>query len=700
VREPSDGVFVDPCIGTIAKSAFGALAPLEGALQDPSRFANLLRQVLALSEVEVDFDTAALNSLLDPFDDLRDQAIDVIGRGRELIGDLDGATDPVAKTELVFALVENVKDAVGIAKGIGSAVSAADLSALPAPLDSAVTWDTDIARKLPESLLMRTLRQKLPQPYQVLHFLGVIDGQRFDVEALRLQSLFTDPVPALKARFGWGEPELSERLTGLLLDRLLRVFSANLSMNAQFRPVSEEFQDLFDGQDVYQVELPIASGFLAGGAGYARLGLVVVPVPETPDGQIDGVLVSPLMEGSAGGTFPLDEVGTWSLTFDSELDSAGDFYLRIRPSGLLTSAERPELEAGATLTFTAPDDWVLIGTPDGSKVDIRGAELSTTFKVEGGEPDLIVTPRTTSTQGAGLQIVIDPGDANGFIGDLLGSVRLEAGLDVDAIWSAENGFSFNGKASELSHQVPLALRIGPVLLDSLTIGAGQVATSREGGEVVQTTMFDAAGLPWEMRRGDGTLARRTTCDARGLPLAMENGTGQGVSLQYDTSLQLDTLTLPDFGGTPDVVDVSVDARGQLLSVTRNYPGGPGTTSMTYDANGEQTSITDPMSLTMAFTYCELERRTSYTDKLGRTVTWTYDASGREQTKTNCRRDVLGAPARAALGAAPERLGSTRLWIRPWCRRSVMPGSASSSAETTPLCSTRRAQGATPLRSIR
>jgi len=229
---------------------------------------------------------------------------------------------------------------------------------------------------------------------------------------------------------------------------------------------------------------------------------------------------------------------------------------------------------------------------------------------------------------------------------------------------------------------------------------GQVATSREGGEVVQTTMFDAAGLPWEVRRGDGTLARRTTYDAYGRPLTMENGTGQGVSLQYDTSLQLDTLTLPDFGGTPDVVDVSVDARGQLLSVTRNYPGGPGTTSMTYDANGEQTSITDPMSHTMAFTYCELERRTSYTDKLGRTVTWTYDASGREQTKTNCRRDVLGAPARAALGAAPERLGSTRLWIRPWCRRSVMPGSASSSAETTPLCSTRRAQGATPLRSIR
>jgi len=169
---------------------------------------------------------------------------------------------------------------------------------------------------------------------------------------------------------------------------------------------------------------------------------------------------------------------------------------------------------------------------------------------------------------------------------------------------------------------------------------GQVATSREGGEVVQTTMFDAAGLPWEVRRGDGTLARRTTYDAYGLPLTMENGTGQVVSLQYDGSLQLDTLTLPDFGGASDVVDVSFDGRGQLLSVTRDYPGGPGTTSMTYDANGNPTSITDPLSHTMAFGYDEQERRTSYTDKLGRTVSWTYDASGRELTKTNRNGEVL------------------------------------------------------------
>lgn len=169
---------------------------------------------------------------------------------------------------------------------------------------------------------------------------------------------------------------------------------------------------------------------------------------------------------------------------------------------------------------------------------------------------------------------------------------------------------------------------------------GQVAEMREGGEVVESTTFGADDLPYEVHRGDGSLVRRMTYDGVGLPVTLENGTGQELTLSYDSHAQLEAVVLPDFDGAPDVVDVWMDGRGQLLEVTHSYPDGPGTTAYTYDANGNRTAIIDPRGKEMRFTYDALGPMLSYTDKLGRTKRWTYDEAGRELTMTNRNGEVL------------------------------------------------------------
>ena len=78
---------------------------------------------------------------------------------------------------------------------------------------------------------------------------------------------------------------------------------------------------------------------------------------------------------------------------------------------------------------------------------------------------------------------------------------------------------------------------------------GQVAEAREGGELVESTTFGADDLPYEVRRGDGTLLRRISYDANGLPLTFDNGTGQTLTITYDANAQIDSLVLPDFDGS-------------------------------------------------------------------------------------------------------------------------------------------------------
>ncbi|MCB9675388.1 MAG: hypothetical protein H6737_09755 [Alphaproteobacteria bacterium] len=144
----------------------------------------------------------------------------------------------------------------------------------------------------------------------------------------------------------------------------------------------------------------------------------------------------------------------------------------------------------------------------------------------------------------------------------------------------------------------------------------------------------------DVYRRDGTLLRKVSYDLRGKPVSLENGTGESVTLTYDANAQIDSVTLPDFGGVSDVLDVVMDGRGQLLSVTKVYPDGPGTTQYTYDANGNRLSIVDPRNQVMSFTYDTLGRMLTYTDKLGHTVGYTYDEAGRELTRTNRNGETL------------------------------------------------------------
>ncbi len=162
----------------------------------------------------------------------------------------------------------------------------------------------------------------------------------------------------------------------------------------------------------------------------------------------------------------------------------------------------------------------------------------------------------------------------------------------------------------------------------------------EGGELVERTLFNSEDLPEQVFRGDGTLLRQVGYDTQGRPTSLTSGTGETLTLTYDSRGFIDTMTLPDFSGTPDLVDVDFDGLGRLEAVTADYPDGAGTTFYVYDSNGNREAIIDPRGQSMLFTYDTFGRMESYTDKLGETTSYTYDLDGRELTKTNRNGEVL------------------------------------------------------------
>ncbi|MDX8525898.1 RHS repeat-associated core domain-containing protein [Mesorhizobium sp. MSK_1335] len=131
------------------------------------------------------------------------------------------------------------------------------------------------------------------------------------------------------------------------------------------------------------------------------------------------------------------------------------------------------------------------------------------------------------------------------------------------------------------------------------------------------------------------------------PLA---GTGDTVSYTYDSSGYLATITdeagnvttvnTVDGRGQPTrttdsnglVTDIAYDARGRLLTTTADPTDAAALTSVTYDAAGNATKITQPDGSYLTFAYDNSNRVTLITNTNGDTAAYTYDAMGNVLTQ--------------------------------------------------------------------
>lgn len=130
--------------------------------------------------------------------------------------------------------------------------------------------------------------------------------------------------------------------------------------------------------------------------------------------------------------------------------------------------------------------------------------------------------------------------------------------------------------------------------------------------------------------GAGSPIRTMTYTPDGRLASITDGDGNTATLNIDPSLRTETLT--DATGKLTTI-LSFDALGDVVQKDEIAGGDDRTTKYTYDAQGHQLTVTNPLGKTTTHTYDGAGDLTSSTDPLNRTTSYTYDADGHILTKT-------------------------------------------------------------------
>jgi RHS repeat-associated protein len=315
----------------------------------------------------------------------------------------------------------------------------------------------------------------------------------------------------------------------------------------------------------------------------------------------------------------------WSYQYDS----AGHLLSVTGPGNLTTAytydtGSNPET-ANTLLSITNPD-----GSQQDFTYDAQG-RLAGTSQNGGADPVTYTYPgegEVTAVNAAGAQATTWYNDLglSSRIEDPLGGITDylydPSGNLVTYTDAAGNTYQYtydrNGNLTQIANPLGQA--------DSLTYGPLSNLTSITDAAGNQTQYgYDSAGNLLSITYPDGTQ-RSFTYDPLGNLSDTVLQNGDPVGYQYNAEGLVSQQTFAD--GSSQAF--TYDAHGNLLTAQTFDSAGTltGTTTLTYNAANELTSITYPNGQFLNFTYNAQGQRTQSVDQDGFTINYSYDALGR------------------------------------------------------------------------
>jgi hypothetical protein len=400
-----------------------------------------------------------------------------------VIGQIEsGAGDPVT---LVGQLFDGIK---AIVTQIRTAISTPPGS-LPTPLNDPSFW-SDSAVTLIDKALIERIENRQPVLFAAMTLIGFFDISkvtpagasrkpytRYSVRWDRLPQLLSDPEGLVRSVYGWGSPALD---TGRFVAISQRVLEA-VRLPVRAEPLDPTIASRYYSAgnpalgSLKQLAIPIVSSADANRKNYVEFGVLLFPIPSKgqPGSAPVGFAIAPLASGAVSG-LQVPNDSPFSVTIGAGFQTVDAFDVQIRPDSVdvAVNSGSANIDASIAVAGKPASPWILFGDADGSRLEVYGLKAGIALKGSAGDIEVVVSAGMDDGQGKGAKLVIDLGDGDGFLQDILGSSPQELDFAGAVSWSSESGISLSGQA-KLNFTIPVHLSLAGVIdINRVDIGLG------------------------------------------------------------------------------------------------------------------------------------------------------------------------------------------------------------------------------------
>ena len=160
------------------------------------------------------------------------------------------------------------------------------------------------------------------------------------------------------------------------------------------------------------------------------------------------------------------QAGAWTLALDFTADVQGVSYGRHGVT-ILAGASTLEIAGSFSATLPTPSDGsaFIIGSPDGSRLEVGGAQLKAGTSLSEAKQSFALSGEVSKAA-----LVIASGDGDGFLKSVLPANGARAEFDLGLAWTNTGGLVVKG-AGGLDVDVPTGLSLGGVVtVESIHVG--------------------------------------------------------------------------------------------------------------------------------------------------------------------------------------------------------------------------------------
>jgi len=296
-----------------------------------------------------------------------------------------------------------------------------------------------------------------------------------------LGALFSNPGDHLTSSYGWGG-EIEHALLMPRVQSLLWTMGVNAKAAAVPPPlVASRFGGDASAAEVDALAMPLLSAAVQQGEVTAsgQLDAMLIPVPDTGSAAT-GLLLTLQAFGEVEHQLQLGD--GWNLTSAASIDASGALGLEVQPDGITLPSSMPHGSASLSLLAAPDTPAILVGEDGKTRVVLSRFEAGVEVEVAGNQPSFGL-----GVDLQGLELIITPGDGDGFLSDVLGGNDFNIPMELGLQWSQSEGLTISGGAG-FDVQLQINRSIGPLTIE--TVGIRFLA----GADGAELTAITTGGL--------------------------------------------------------------------------------------------------------------------------------------------------------------------------------------------------------------